>query len=75
MRRTLIPAAVLLCLAAEMRAQQAPVKLAVINLQGALVSTKDGKKASADLDAKVAPGKKEFDARQSELIQLQDQYA
>jgi outer membrane protein len=53
---------------------QAPMKVAVISIQGAIVGTKDGQKASQELDAKFVPRKKEFDARQSEVAQLQDQY-
>jgi outer membrane protein len=46
----------------------------VISVQGAIVGTKDGQKASQQLDAKFSPRKKDFDARQSEVAQLQDQY-
>jgi outer membrane protein len=74
MRSTVISAAALLCLAGLGYAQQQPVKVGVISIQGALVGTKDGQKASQELDTKFVPKKKEFDARQSELAQLQDQY-
>jgi outer membrane protein len=37
------------------------------------VGTKDGQKASQELDAKFSPKKKEFDSRQSEIAQMQDQ--
>lgn len=53
---------------------QAPQKIGVINIQGAIVGTKDGQKASQALDQKFVPKKKEFDSRQSEIAQLQDQY-
>ena len=46
---------------------------AVISIQGAIVGTKDGQKASQDLDAKFVPKNREFQARQSEITQLQDQ--
>lgn len=49
-------------------------KVGVISVQGAIVGTKDGQKASQELDAKFSPKKKEFDTRQSEINQLQDQY-
>ena len=55
-------------------AQQAPTKVGVISIQGAIVGTQDGQKASQELDTKFVPKKKEFDSRQSELAQLQDQY-
>jgi Skp family chaperone for outer membrane proteins len=55
-------------------AQQQPVtKVGVINIQEALVGTRDGKKATEELDQKFLPEQKEFDARQNEVIQLQDQ--
>src|ERR1700712_2197055 len=55
-------------------AQQAPAKVGVISVQGAIVGTKDGQKASQELETKFNPRKKEFDVRQGELGQLQDQY-
>lgn len=74
MRSSLISAGAVLCLAMSAFAQQPTTKMAVISLQGALVGTKDGQKASAELESKFAPKKKEFDTRQSEIAQLQDQY-
>jgi outer membrane protein len=74
MRSSLIPAA-LLCLTLGAYAQTtAPSKVGVISIQGAIVGTKDGQKASQELDTKFVPRKKEFDSRQSEIAQLQDQY-
>lgn len=55
-------------------AQQAASKVGVISIQGAIVGTKDGQKASQELDSKFVPKKKEFDTRQNEIAQLQDQY-
>jgi outer membrane protein len=52
---------------------QAPNKVGVISIQGAIVGTKDGQKASQELDAKFVPKNKEFQSRQSEIVQLQDQ--
>src|SRR6185312_1846110 len=83
MRSSLISAAALMSLAFVGLAQQAPAavgvtppatKVGVISVQGAIVGTKDGQKASQELDAKFAPRKKDFDARQSELASLQDQF-
>ncbi|MDQ2843352.1 MAG: OmpH family outer membrane protein [Acidobacteriota bacterium] len=67
--------AVILCtgLAWGADAQQSPTKVGVISVQGAIVGTHDGQKASQELEAKFNPKKKEFDARQSEIGQLQDQ--
>jgi len=73
MRSSLISAAALSIFAFGAFAQQG-AKVGVISIQGAIAGTKDGQKASQELDKKVAPKKKEFDGRQAELAQLQDQY-
>ena len=64
-----------LALAASVNAQtQAqPGKVAVIYFQGAIVGTKDGQKAAADLDSKATPKRKELEQRQAEVASLQDQ--
>jgi outer membrane protein len=54
-------------------AQAQPGKVAVIYFQGAIVGTKDGQKASQELDAKAAPKRKEFEQKQNEVNALQDQ--
>ncbi len=69
----LVAGAALLCLAFGANAQTAN-KVGVISVQGAIVGTKDGQKASQELDAKFAPRKKDFDSRQSEIASLQDQF-
>ncbi len=74
MRSSLISAIALMGLAAGAYGQQTAAKVGVISVQGAIVGTKDGQKASQELDAKFVPKKKDFDARQSELAQLQEQY-
>ena len=48
-------------------------KVAVINIQSALVSTKDGQKAANDITTRFNPKKAEFEKRQTELSNLQDQ--
>jgi outer membrane protein len=53
-------------------AQSAATKVGVINIQAALVSTNDGKKAAAELEAKRAPKTKEMERRQAEIRSLQD---
>ena len=73
MRRSLLSALAFGCLAISVQAQT-PSKVGVISVQGAIVGTKDGQKASQELDQKFAPKKKEFDSRQSEMAALQDQY-
>jgi outer membrane protein len=52
---------------------QWPVGFAVVDLQAAMMGTKDGKKATADLAATVNPRKKAFERRQQELDQLRSQ--
>jgi outer membrane protein len=54
-------------------AQAQTGKVAVINIQSAIVSTKDGQKAAADLESKYGPRRKQVDARQAELASLRDQ--
>jgi len=48
-------------------------KIGVINLQTAIVGTKDGQKAGSDIQARFNPKKAEFEKRQSDIGQLQDQ--
>ncbi len=73
-KSSLAAAAACLSLAVGVNAQQAPAKVGVISVQGAIVGTHDGQKASQELETKFNPRKKEFDTRQSEVAQLQDQY-
>jgi outer membrane protein len=68
-------AAPILFLAATFVAQaQTAGKVAVINIQGAIISTKDGQKAASELDAKTQPKKKELEQKQNEINGLQDQF-
>jgi outer membrane protein len=67
----------ILCVAAALTAlivpaQTATTKVGVINIQAALVSTGDGKKAASELEAKRAPKTKEMERRQTEIRTLQD---
>ena len=50
-----------------------PSKIAVINLQQAIISTKDGQKAAKDLEAKFMPKRQEIEKRQAEIAALQNQ--
>jgi outer membrane protein len=52
---------------------QSPGKVGVINIQGAIISTKDGQKAAGEIQSRFNPKKAELDRRQGELGQLQDQ--
>jgi outer membrane protein len=62
-----------LALAVTLTAQAQQGKFAVINIQGAIISTKDGQKAAAELNSKTAPKKKELEQKQNEINALQDQ--
>jgi len=75
MNRFLPAAALAAVLCVPAPAQQAPTKIAVINIQAALVGTADGKKAAAELQAKFEPKRKAIDARQGEIAQLQQELA
>jgi outer membrane protein len=50
----------------------APTKVGVIQIQAALGATKEGQKAAAELEGKMAPRKKELDGKQSEIRDLQE---
>lgn len=54
-------------------AQNAGSKVGVINIQSAIVSTKDGQKAAGEIQTRFNPKKTELDKRQTEITQLQDQ--
>jgi Skp family chaperone for outer membrane proteins len=58
---------------ATLHAQTAQTAVAVVNGQAALVSTLEGKKAFEQLKANVETKKKEFEARQNEIAQIEDQ--
>lgn len=55
--------------------QTAPpaTKVGIINIQSAIVSTKDGQKAANDIQSRFSPRKAELDKKQGEVAQLQDQ--
>jgi outer membrane protein len=65
----------ILCLAmmAVPIAARAQSKIGVINLNSAIGSTVEGKKAIADLTKKFAPRKQELDRLQQEIQSIQDQ--
>lgn len=48
-------------------------KIGIIAFQNAIISTKDGQKAAADLTAKFGPRKADLEKKQSTIAQLQDQ--
>jgi outer membrane protein len=68
--------AIVLGAAALAQAQTAAApqtKVGIIHIQNAIISTKDGQKAAADLTARFAPRKGELEKKQSNIAQLQDQ--
>lgn len=73
MRSSILASVALVCLGVSAFAQQPATKIAVISMQGAIVGTKDGQKASAQLEGEYEPKKKQFEARSNEITQLQDQ--
>ena len=66
--------ALVLGVAALAQAQgQVPTKIAVINVQTAILSTKDGQKAATDLQTQFSPRQQDLEKKQTELTALQDQ--
>jgi outer membrane protein len=59
--------------AALAHAQASPTKVAIISVQQAILQTKDGQKASADLQAKFLPKRQELEKKQASIQTLQDQ--
>jgi outer membrane protein len=50
----------------------APTKVGVIQIQAAIVSTKDGQAAAADLETRLGPKKKELEKQQADIKDLQE---
>jgi outer membrane protein len=57
---------------AQSAAPAAPMKIGIINIQSAIVSTKDGQKAAGDLQSRFTPKKVELEKKQSEIAEMQD---
>ena len=53
-------------------AQAPPTKVGVIQVQAALTGTKDGQKAVAEFQSKMAPKSKEMERKRQEIQDLQD---
>jgi outer membrane protein len=51
-----------------------PTKVGIIDIQRAIIQTKDGQKAAADINTKFEPKRKEMDGKQAELKQMEQQY-
>ena len=66
--------ALVLGVAALAQAQgQVPTKIAIIHVQNAILSTKDGQKAATDLQTQFSPRQQDLEKKQTELTALQDQ--
>ena len=53
---------------------QSPTKVGIINMQGAMLATKDGEKARDAIRAKFEPKAKDLESRMGEINRLQDQF-
>lgn len=73
MKKIFVFPAVVLGMALCAHAQAAPTKVAVIQVQTAILSTKDGQKAANELQGKFAPKKAEIDKKQGDIAAMQDQ--
>jgi outer membrane protein len=60
-----------LCLSAA--AQTAPTKLGIINIQAAMIGTKDGQKAAADLQSRSGPRQKELEKKKADIEAMREQ--
>lgn len=54
-------------------AQPQPTKVGIIHIQNAIISTKDGQQAAAELQNRFEPKRKELEKKQSEIQSLQEQ--
>ena len=75
--RILLPfSCLLLAIAAGAGAQTAPAptKVGVIDIQGAIMSTKEGQKAAAELQSRYDPKRKDLEKKEAEIGALRDQY-
>ncbi len=59
---------------AAMAYAQTPAKVAIIHVQNAILQTKDGQKAAAELQGRFAPKKADLDKKQADIAALQDTF-
>src|ERR1700682_4037384 len=57
---------------AHAQSAPAPTKVGIINIQSAIVSTKDGQKAANEIQSRFMPKKADLDKKQSDIAELQD---
>lgn len=73
LRSLLIPVALVVpAMAQTAPAAPAPTKVAIIQFQGAVLTTQEGQQAQAALKAKFDPLKRELEKRQADLQAMQD---
>jgi outer membrane protein len=72
-RKFLVPVMMLGMAALASAQSPAPQKPATINMQKAMLSTKDGEKASGELQTKFAPRNAAIEKKKSDLLAKQDQ--
>src|ERR1700730_12682043 len=72
-RKVIAPVVLALAGSIVAHAQGAMGKVGVINIQSAIIATKDGQKAAQELDAKAAPKRKTLESKQNEINALKDQ--
>jgi outer membrane protein len=68
--RVFIGPALILAIAWSLQAQ---TKLGIVNMNSALIATRDGQKVASELNARRATKSKEFEQKQTEILALQDQ--
>ena len=68
-------ALVALALAAPSAPAQTPTKVGIINVQGAILATKDGEKARDAIRARFEPRAKALEGRMGEMNRLRDQFS
>jgi outer membrane protein len=68
-------ALVALALAAPSAPAQTPTKVGIINVQGAILATKDGEKARDAIRARFEPRAKDMEGRMAEINRLKDQFS
>ena len=56
-------------------AQTTPTKVGIINIQQAIVATKDGQKAAGELQARFEPRSKDLEGKQGSIAALQQELA
>lgn len=72
-RQLSLLAGIITAIAQTAWAQNTPTKVGIINIQGAIVNTKDGQKAIKELEARFAPKKQEIEKKQEKIRELQAQ--